>query len=348
MMQRTLFTQTSEISIMKYAISIGLAILIFSIITLIKRCARKTIKKKLKASSKRKELLSLISNISRISSLIFGLFFASLNLPFSQALRICFAILFVVAMLVEIRGFVAYFLEIIMSKIFSHQDEKTQKNLTEITNTILQVLIWIFTILIVFDVIGIQLTPLLASLGVGGIAVAFAAQKLLEDFFSSFSIMGSSPFRIGDIITVNTFTGTVKQIWLRATTIQTVEGKSIVMPNRILISNIIENSGMIKNRRKRFSLTLTYQTPVAVLRTVPTILEKIIAKHEKVAFERGILRELQASSLEILVSYVVESDDRLYAAKIHDEILLDILETFEKEGIEFAYPTQTLYLKQEN
>lgn len=115
-------------------------------------------------------------------------------------------------MLVEIRGFVAYFLEIIMSKIFSHQDEKTQKNLTEITNTILQVLIWIFTILIVFDVIGVQLTPLLASLGVGGIAVAFAAQKLLEDFFSSFSIMGSSPFRIGDIITVNTFTGTVKQI----------------------------------------------------------------------------------------------------------------------------------------
>lgn len=251
-------------------------------------------------------------------------------------------------MLVEIRGFVAYFLEIIMSKIFSHQDEKTQKNLTEITNTILQVLIWIFTILIVFDVIGIQLTPLLASLGVGGIAVAFAAQKLLEDFFSSFSIMGSSPFRIGDIITVNTFTGTVKQIWLRATTIQTVEGKSIVMPNRILISNIIENSGMIKNRRKRFSLTLTYQTPVTVLRTIPTMLEKIIAKHEKVAFERAILRELQASSLEILVSYVVESDDRLYAAKIHDEILLDILETFEKEGIEFAYPTQTLYLKQEN
>lgn len=120
------------------------------------------------------------------------------------------------------------------------------------------------------------------------------------------------------------------------------------MPNRILISNIIENSGMIKNRRKRFSLTLTYQTPVAVLRTVPTMLEKIIAKHEKVAFERAILRELQASSLEILVSYVVESDDRLYAAKIHDEILLDILETFEKEGIEFAYPTQTLYLKQEN
>lgn len=99
-----------------------------------------------------------------------------------------------------------------MEKGFPSQDIKTKKNLTEILNTIFQVLLWIFAALIFFDSIGVALTPLLASLGVGGIAVAFASQKLIEDFFSSFSIMGSSPFRIGDIITLNGTTGTVKKI----------------------------------------------------------------------------------------------------------------------------------------
>lgn len=112
-----------------------------------------------------------------------------------------------------------------------------------------------------------------------------------------------------------------------------------------MVAEVIENSGTIKTRRKRFSLTITYETPVAKLRQIPLIVEEIIKKHKKVKFERAVLKEMQASSLEVLISYVVESDDWLLAVKIHEQILLEILEVFEKESIGLAYPTQTLYVK---
>lgn len=126
-----------------------------------------------------------------------------------------------------------------------------------------------------------------------------------------------------------------------------MEGKSIIIPNRLVVANIVENSGTIKTRRKRFSLTLTYETPVEKLRKLSPMLEEIIGKHQEVQFEWAMLRDLQASCLEVLVSYVVESDDRLLATQLHEQILLEILEKFAQEEIDFAYPTQTLWLKKE-
>lgn len=293
----------------------------------------------------KKDFLEVFAGISWYSCIAIPVFLASFLLPFSKVFDIFFAVLFALALMIELGRVMKFILKVVMEKGFRHQDSKTKKNLTEILNTILQILVWSLVILIFFDTIGIAITPILASLGVWGIAVAFASQKLIEDFFSSFSIMGSSPFRIGDIITINGFTGTVKKIWLRSTILQTVEGKSIIIPNRVVVADIVENSGTIKTRRKRFSLTLTYETPVKKLRQIPALLEKIIAKHEGVAFEWALLKELQASHLEILVSYLIESDDWLVAVQLHDQILLEILEVFAKEGLDFAYPTQTLYLK---
>ena len=232
-----------------------------------------------------------------------------------------------------------------MEKGFKPQDPKTKHNLMAIFSTILQIGVWIIATLVFFNTIGVALTPLLTSLGVWWVAIAFASQKLIEDFFSSFSIMSSSPFRIGDIITVKDFTGTVKKIWLRSTSLQTVEGKSIIIPNRLLIAEVVENSGTIKTRRKRFSLTITYETPIEKVRQIPKIIEEIIKKHKKTTFERAVLKDLQSSSLEVLISYVVENEDWLLAVKIHEQILLEILEVFAKEGIGLAYPTQTLYVK---
>ncbi|PZM85711.1 MAG: hypothetical protein DLD55_06185 [candidate division SR1 bacterium] len=320
---------------------------VFLGLLLLKFVSRFSLSRLQKTHTLRRDFLQMISGISRFALGAFSAFFASLSLPFSKGFRIFFSALFVLALVREVGALIKFFLKVVMEKGFPTQDIKTKKNLTEILNTIFQVLLWIFAALIFFDSIGVALTPLLASLGVGGIAVAFASQKLIEDFFSSFSIMGSSPFRIGDIITLNGTTGTVKKIGLRTTTLQTVEGKSIIIPNRLVVANIVENSGTIKTRRKRFSLTLTYETPVEKLRKLSPMLEEIIGKHQGVQFEWAMLRDLQASCLEVLVSYVVESDDRLLATQLHEQILLEILEKFAQEGIEFAYPTQTLWLKKE-
>ena len=345
-MKLSLFTRhariTSEELFLAGAIFVGgIAILIF-----IKRLCRYLWRKIDEKHPLRKGFFEIFGNFSRYSVLIIPLFAASLVLPFAKVPDGVFAGLFIFAVMRELGRILDYILRVVIEKGFKPQDPKTKHNLMAIFSTILQIGVWIITTLVFFNTIGVALTPLLTSLGVGWVAVAFASQKLIEDFFSSFSIMSSSPFRIGDIVTIKNFTGTVKKIWLRSTSLETVEGKSIVIPNRLVVAEVIENSGTIEMRRKRFSLTITYETPVEKVRQIPKIIEEIIKKHKKTTFERALLKEMQASNLEILISYVVESDDWLLAVKIHEQILLEILEIFAKEGIGLAYPTQTLYLKQ--
>ena len=344
-MKLSLFTRhariTSEELFLAGAIFIGgVAILIF-----IKRLCRYLWRKIAAKHPLRKGFFEIFGNFSRYSVLIIPLFAASLVLPFAKVPDGVFAGLFIFAVMRELGRILDYILRVVMEKGFKPQDPKTKHNLIAIFRTILQIGVWIIATLVFFNTIGVALTPLLTSLGVGWVAVAFASQKLIEDFFSSFSIMSSSPFRIGDIVTIKNFTGTVKKIWLRSTSLETVEGKSIVIPNRLVVAEVIENSGTIEMRRKRFSLTITYETPVEKVRQIPKIIEEIIKKHKKTTFERAVLKEMQASNLEILISYVVESDDWLLAVKIHEQILLEILEVFAKEGIGLAYPTQTLYVK---
>ena len=344
-MKLSLFTRhariTSEELLLAGAIFIGgVAILIF-----IKRLCRYLWRKIAAKHPLRKGFFEIFGNFSRYSVLIIPLFAASLVLPFAKVPDGVFAGLFIFAVMRELGRILDYILRVVMEKGFKPQDPKTKHNLIAIFRTILQIGVWIIATLVFFNTIGVALTPLLTSLGVGWVAVAFASQKLIEDFFSSFSIMSSSPFRIWDIVTIKNFTGTVKKIWLRSTSLETVEGKSIVIPNRLVVAEVIENSGTIEMRRKRFSLTITYETPVEKVRQIPKIIEEIIKKHKKTTFERALLKEMQASNLEILISYVVESDDWLLAVKIHEQILLEILEVFAKEGIGLAYPTQTLYVK---
>lgn len=293
----------------------------------------------------KRTLSQILANISWYSCIVFPLFFASLWLPFSSTVRIIIAVLFIIAVWIEISALLKYLLNFIMEKCFKWQDSKTKKNLSEILNTIMQIIVWILATLIVFDKIGVAITPFLTSLGIWGIAVAFAAQKLLEDFFSSFSIMWSTPFRIGDWISVSWYSGTVKKIGLRTTTLQTIEWATVVIPNRTVVADVIENSWTIKVRRKRFSLSITYETPVEKYRKIPSILEKIIDKQEKLTYEWALLKNLADSSVEVLVSYTIGTDDLLFSMKAHDAILLEVLETFAKEGIDFAYPTQTIYSK---
>ncbi len=292
-----------------------------------------------------RSLSQILANISWFSCIIFPLFIASLWLPFSGTVRIVLAVLFIIAVGIEISALLKYLLNFVMEKWFRWQDAKIKKNLGEILNTIMQIIVWILATLIVFDKIWVAITPFLTSLGIWWIAVAFAAQKLLEDFFSSFSIMWSTPFRIWDFISVAWYSGTVKKIWLRTTTLQTIEWATVVIPNRTVVSDVIENTWMIRVRRKRFSLAITYETSVDKYRKIPELLEKIINKQEKATYEWALLKDLADSSVEVLVSYTVASDDLVVSLRIHDAILLEILETFAKEWIDFAYPTQTLYTK---
>ena len=240
----------------------------------------------------RKDFFQTVANISLYSCFIIALFFASLVFPFVKTVRVVIALLFIVAVVLEISALLKVVLRAIIEKWFRHQDNKTKKNVQEILTTIMQIVVWVLAVLMVFDTIGIAITPILTSLGIWWVAIAFAAQKFVEDFFSSFSIMGSTPFRIGDFITVAWYSWTVKKIGLRSTTLQTIEGAEVIIPNRSVVADVIDNQGMIKVRRKRFYLTITYETQIDKLKKIPELLKEIINKQEKSTFEWAVLKEL--------------------------------------------------------
>ncbi len=192
---------------------------------------------------------------------------------------------------------------------------------------------------------GIEVTSLIASLGIGGIAVALAVQNILADLFASLSIALDKPFVIGDFIIVGDYMGTVQNIGLKTTRIRSLSGEQLILSNNDLLNSRIRNYKRMEERRVVFSLGVTYQTKADQLQKVPEIIREIIEAQEPVRFDRAHFKEFDNFSLNFeIVYYVLNADYNLFM-DIQQTINLAILQRFETEKIEFAYPTQTLFIE---
>jgi small-conductance mechanosensitive channel len=205
--------------------------------------------------------------------------------------------------------------------------------------------IWTVAILVVLSNLGIQITPLIAGLGVGGVAIAFALQNILEDLFSSISIYLDKPFKEGDFVVIGNDMGTIKHIGLKTTRIEALQGQEIVVSNRELTSVRINNYKQMKKRRIAFSLGVEYGTKYEKLKKVSEIIRKIISDVEHAEFDRAHFKEFGDFALIYEVVYYVDVPDYNVYMDVQQAINLGIKKAFEKEGIEFAYPTQTIYLR---
>jgi small-conductance mechanosensitive channel len=183
---------------------------------------------------------------------------------------------------------------------------------------------------------------------VGGIAVALAVQNVLGDLFASFSIVLDKPFVIGDFIIVGDHLGTVEHVGLKTTRIRSLSGEQLVFSNTDLLGSRIRNFKRMYERRVVFSLGVVYQTPARLLEKIPPMLRQIVESREQVRFDRAHFRDFGPHSLNFEIVYWVLSPDYALYMDIQQEINLEIYRRFEQEGIDFAYPTQTLYLRQED
>jgi len=218
---------------------------------------------------------------------------------------------------------------------------KTSQNAFQL---IIKIVVWIVGGLLLLSNLGIEITPLIASLGIWGIAVAFALQSMLQDLFSSLSILFSRPFNVGDYIVLNeNVDGTVTDITLKATHIKTIQGYEIRIPNKDVLNNPIKNYGKMKTRRTRIEIGVTYETPIKKLKNIEKIIEKIITKIDDLDYERTRLIDLADFSIIFKISYVVRNKNYQIYLQKKEKVLLGILEAFEKKGIEIAYPTQVVY-----
>lgn len=204
--------------------------------------------------------------------------------------------------------------------------------------------IWILVALLILGNAGVEIAPLLAGLGVGGIALALAVQTVLKDLLASLSIMLDKPFVVGDFVNVGDLMGVVEHIGIKSTRVRSLSGEQLVFANNDLLESRLRNFGRMKERRVAFTIGVTYQTPRAQLAKIPGIIKAAIESQELTRFDRSHFNKYGDFSLNIESVFYVGTPDYNKWMDIQQAINLKIHEEFEKEGIQFAYPTQTVFM----
>ena len=208
-----------------------------------------------------------------------------------------------------------------------------------------RVVLWATVVLLVLDNLGVDVTALVAGLGIGGIAIALAVQNILSDLFASLSIVLDKPFVFGDFVVVGDMAGSVEHVGIKTTRIRSLSGEQLVFSNADLLGSRIRNFGRMRERRVVFSIGVTYQTPADKLERVPQLLRSAVEAQEHVRFDRSHFASYGDFSLNFETVYYVESSDYVMHMDILQAVNLAIYRSLAEEGIEFAYPTQTLFVE---
>jgi small-conductance mechanosensitive channel len=207
-----------------------------------------------------------------------------------------------------------------------------------------RILIWAVVVLMALDNLGIDVTALVAGLGIGGVAVALAVQNILGDLFASLSIILDKPFVIGDFLIIGDYMGGVEHIGLKTTRIRSLSGEQLIFSNSDLLNSRIRNYGRMYERRVVFNIGVTYDTPRESLKLIPSMIRAAVEARERTRFDRSHFMKYGDYALQFETVYYVLSPDYNIYMDIQQAIYLTIHESFEQHGIEFAFPTQTLYV----
>lgn len=209
---------------------------------------------------------------------------------------------------------------------------------------IVKAVIWLMGIIMLADNLGYNITTIIAGLGVGGIAIALAAQSILGDLFSYIVIFFDKPFEIGDYIVVGTYGGVVEKIGIKTSHVRSLDGQQLIVPNSEISKSVIQNYKRLDRRRIVFSIGVVYYTPSIKLRNIPGMISNIIATQENAQLDRVHFKSFGDFSINYEIVYYINSADYVLYMSTQQSICLTIFEIFEKENIEFAFPTQTIFM----
>lgn len=208
----------------------------------------------------------------------------------------------------------------------------------------LRALVWCVGAVLYLQNIGVQMAAIWALLSAGGIGAGLALKQPVSEFFEYITILLDKPFQTGQFINVGEVWGTVERVGVRSTRLRSVNGEAIVMSNSALTSSVVANYGEMQERRLIYRLGVTYDTSHAVLERIPGLLKAIVEQGGDARFDRAHFVAFNSSSLDFELVYFVPSNDYIQAMEAQQRINLDIVQRFAQEGIEFAFPTQTLHV----
>jgi len=208
----------------------------------------------------------------------------------------------------------------------------------------LRALVWCVGAVLYLQNIGVQMAAIWALLSAGGIGAGLALKQPVSEFFEYITILLDKPFQTGQFINVGEVWGTVERVGVRTTRLRSVNGEAIVMSNSALTSSVVANYGEMQERRLIYRLGVTYDTSHAVLERIPGLLKAIVEQGGDTRFDRAHFVAFNSSSLDFELVYFVPSNNYIQAMEAQQRINLDIVQRFAQEGIEFAFPTQTLHV----
>lgn len=278
--------------------------------------------------------------------LYFGAFYIALHTlvlsaEFKSGLRIAVIIFLTVLVVRAVTSAINLGLRSYLKK--TDNLERGEKQLKGIRG-LLNFVIWAIALVFLLDNLGVKISAVVAGLGIGGVAVALAAQAILGDLFSYFVIFFDKPFEIGDFIIVGDKMGEVEMVGIKTTRLRAIGGEQLVFSNKDLTDSRVHNFKKMERRRVVFKLGVIYQTPSEKLKAIPQMVKAIIEKQNDATFDRGHFATFGDSSLDCEFVYYVTGADYAKYMDIQQAINLEIFETFEREKIEMAYPTQTLFV----
>lgn len=278
-----------------------------------------------------------------------ALFFAIKSLELPSLAGTGFKVIFYIVIVWEIINglgkLVDYFADKYLSQMEGEGKQGQNKAMVRAVNMIVKAILWALGLTLILANLGVNVTSIIASLGIGGLAVALALQNVLRDIFSSFSIYIDKPFMVGDFIVIGDDKGTVEKIGMKTTRIRTTQGEELVISNTELTEARVRNFKKMEKRRVAFELGVTYETKQDKLKAIPDIIKEIVGAVKGAEYDRCHFKSYGDSSLNFEIVYYVNSAEYADYMNVNQVVNLKIFERFAKEKIDFAYPTRTVFLQ---
>ena len=234
-------------------------------------------------------------------------------------------------------------LGVISRKAGDDPTETALGNALAVIRVLVSVTLFALAIIVILDNLGVNVTALVAGLGIGGIAIGLAAQGIFSDLFAALSILFDKPFKRGDVIQFDQTTGTIERIGLKTTRLRSLNGEQVVMANTKLLEREIHNFAGGRSRRSQLPFGVTYQTPPDQLDKVSSLAKGAVESRKGCSFVRCAIRGFGASSIDFELIFDTRSTDQNKVAADRSAVALAILRSFAEHGIEFAYPTQVTF-----
>ncbi len=250
-----------------------------------------------------------------------------------------------ISLLFQLGLWANYFISLLVERIQEkNKDDKNAVSGALLISLIARVAVWTAVLLVILDSAGVNVTTIVTGLGVGGIAIGLATQKVLGELFASVSIILDKPFKEGDYVFIGEDSGIVERIGMKSTRIRSLDGEMLIFSNSELLNQRIRNYQPLIERRQKVQLGVEYDTPYEKLVTIPAMLTEIVANTPQTRFVRAHFFSYGDSALIFELVYYVEVPDYQTFLDINQAINLAVFKRFSEEGLVFAFPTQTLHL----